>query len=75
MIYVATRCDNWILRLTGSLPVPGRYMALGHASEAAVADGSSWEELLRSRLSEPLGMARTTAFVDEAIANGNYAIP
>jgi CubicO group peptidase (beta-lactamase class C family) len=50
-------------------------MALGHASEAAVADGRSWEELLRSRLSEPLGMARTTAFVDEAIANGNYAIP
>ena len=51
------------------------YMALGHAAEAAVADGSSWEELLASRLSAPLGMGRTTASVDAAIASGNYAVP
>ena len=48
-------------------------MVAGHAAE--VVTGKTWEELLREKILEPIGMNETTAFVDEALATGNFARP
>ena len=37
--------------------------------------GKSWEAFVEEELFRPIGMHRTTAFVDDAIADGNYTQP
>ncbi|HXP58511.1 MAG TPA: serine hydrolase [Streptosporangiaceae bacterium] len=47
------------------------YMAAGHVVEAL--SGVPWEDFVRGRLLEPLGMGRTTLSVDEMLADGDHA--
>src|SRR6185436_12432942 len=47
------------------------YAVLGEA--LAAAGGASWEDLVRRRILEPLGMADTTVSYAEAMARPNHA--
>ena len=42
---------------------------------AATVAGTTWEDLLQTRILTPLGMTNTYTNVSKAIATGNYAIP
>ena len=43
----------------------------GHAAEQ-LADGASWDLLLRQRVLDPLGMARSGTSIDAAIVDAKY---
>jgi CubicO group peptidase (beta-lactamase class C family) len=52
------------------------YSNIGYAlagEVAAAATGSTWEKLVTSRIIEPLGLKRTTAYFDTLTTMGNYA--
>jgi CubicO group peptidase (beta-lactamase class C family) len=49
------------------------YVAVGHMIGAVT--GSTWEEQLRARVLEPLGMSRTVASLDAARELGELALP
>lgn len=49
------------------------FTAAGHVAE--VATGESWEHLVRKRILDPLGMARTVFTFDEAQTLGDLALP
>jgi CubicO group peptidase (beta-lactamase class C family) len=49
------------------------YLTAGHLCE--VVTGESWEDLLRRRLFEPLGMTSTTFSYEEAEGAGEVALP
>jgi CubicO group peptidase (beta-lactamase class C family) len=47
------------------------YLVAGHVVEAL--SGVPWEDFVRARLLEPLGMRRTNLSVDEMLADGDHA--
>ena len=47
------------------------YLVAGHVVEAL--SGVSWEDFVRGRLLEPLGMGRTNLSVDEMLADDDHA--
>jgi CubicO group peptidase (beta-lactamase class C family) len=49
--------------------------AAGYALEAALGPGARWEDFVRKRLLEPLGMDRTYCTIKEARNQGDFATP
>ncbi|MGH9887618.1 MAG: serine hydrolase domain-containing protein, partial [bacterium] len=66
-------------RLPTSEPFRARwvYSNIGYAlagEVAAAVTGSTWEKLVTSRVIDPLGLKRTTAYFDTVPTLGNYAV-
>ena len=49
------------------------YVTLGHL--AATLDGRSWEDAVRARILDPLGMSRTNFSVDDSKNDADHAVP
>jgi CubicO group peptidase (beta-lactamase class C family) len=64
------------LPLSSDLRQEFQYCNLGYAAAGYVVDalsGTSWEDFVRGRLLEPLGMRRTTLSVTEMLADDDHA--